>query len=86
MENKIRSTLNEIYFGKTKDIVNDLRYKEMFIVPFLFSRCLFFQKICIWIASPKSTNDACCWTAAKAEKLKNLDALLIYSVLLEIIN
>lgn len=25
MENKIRSTLNEIYFGKTKDIVNDLR-------------------------------------------------------------
>lgn len=26
MENKIRSTLNEIYFGKTKDIVNGLRY------------------------------------------------------------
>ncbi len=26
MENKIRSTLNEIYFGKTRDIVNDLRY------------------------------------------------------------
>jgi hypothetical protein len=25
MENKMRSTLNEIYFGKTKDIVNDLR-------------------------------------------------------------
>ena len=25
MENKIRSTLNEIYFGKTKDVVNDLR-------------------------------------------------------------
>lgn len=25
MENKIRQTLNEIYFGKTKDIVNDLR-------------------------------------------------------------
>lgn len=25
MENKIRSTLNEIYFGKTKDIVNTLR-------------------------------------------------------------
>lgn len=25
MENKIRSTLNEIYFGKTKDIVNSLR-------------------------------------------------------------
>ncbi|KAL7843808.1 hypothetical protein AOLI_G00253200 [Acnodon oligacanthus] len=25
MENKIRSTLNEIYFGKTKDIVNGLR-------------------------------------------------------------
>uniref|UniRef100_A0A8C8D6G3 F-actin-capping protein subunit beta n=1 Tax=Oncorhynchus tshawytscha TaxID=74940 RepID=A0A8C8D6G3_ONCTS len=26
MENKIRSTLNEIYFGKTKDIVNGLSY------------------------------------------------------------
>lgn len=26
MENKIRLTLNEIYFGKTRDIVNDLRY------------------------------------------------------------
>lgn len=25
MENKIRSTLNNIYFGKTKDIVNSLR-------------------------------------------------------------
>lgn len=25
MENKIRSTLNEIYFGKTKDIINGLR-------------------------------------------------------------
>ena len=25
MENKIRSTLNDIYFGKTKDIVNSLR-------------------------------------------------------------
>ena len=25
MENKIKSTLNEIYFGKTKDIVNGLR-------------------------------------------------------------
>lgn len=25
MENKIRNTLNEIYFGKTKDIVNGLR-------------------------------------------------------------
>ena len=25
MENKIRSTLYEIYFGKTKDIVNGLR-------------------------------------------------------------
>ncbi|XP_075238250.1 F-actin-capping protein subunit beta isoform X1 [Lycorma delicatula] len=25
MENKIRNTLNEIYFGKTKDIVNSLR-------------------------------------------------------------
>ena len=24
MENKIRNTLNEIYFGKTKDIVNGL--------------------------------------------------------------
>uniref|UniRef100_A0A671TH81 F-actin-capping protein subunit beta n=1 Tax=Sparus aurata TaxID=8175 RepID=A0A671TH81_SPAAU len=28
MENKIRSTLNEIYFGKTKDIVNGLRSIE----------------------------------------------------------
>ena len=25
MENKIRNTLNEIYFGKTKDIVNGVR-------------------------------------------------------------
>lgn len=25
MENKIRMTLNEIYFGKTQDIVNGLR-------------------------------------------------------------
>ena len=25
MENKIRNTMNEIYFGKTKDIVNGLR-------------------------------------------------------------
>ena len=25
MENKIRNTLNEIYFGKTKDIVDGLR-------------------------------------------------------------
>ncbi|UYV66377.1 CAPZB [Cordylochernes scorpioides] len=25
MENKIRNTLNDIYFGKTKDIVNGLR-------------------------------------------------------------
>ena len=25
MENKIRNNLNEIYFGKTKDIVNGLR-------------------------------------------------------------
>jgi len=25
MENKMRSTLNDIYFGKTKDILNDLR-------------------------------------------------------------
>ncbi|BES94064.1 capping protein [Nesidiocoris tenuis] len=28
MENKIRNTLNEIYFGKTKDIVNGLRVVE----------------------------------------------------------
>ncbi|XP_019736675.1 F-actin-capping protein subunit beta isoform X1 [Hippocampus comes] len=28
MENKIRSTLNDIYFGKTKDIVNGLRSIE----------------------------------------------------------
>ena len=25
MENKIRNTMNDIYFGKTKDIVNGLR-------------------------------------------------------------
>ena len=25
MENKIRQTINDIYFGKTKDVVNDLR-------------------------------------------------------------
>lgn len=38
MENKIRNTMNDIYFGKTKDIVNGLRtldrqdshQKEMF--------------------------------------------------------
>ncbi|KAH0503182.1 F-actin-capping protein subunit beta [Microtus ochrogaster] len=30
MENKIRSTLNEIYFGKTKDIVNGLRSVQTF--------------------------------------------------------
>uniref|UniRef100_A0A672MFB8 F-actin-capping protein subunit beta n=1 Tax=Sinocyclocheilus grahami TaxID=75366 RepID=A0A672MFB8_SINGR len=29
MENKIHSTLNEIYFGKTKDIVNGLRSVQM---------------------------------------------------------
>ena len=25
MENRMRTSLNEIYFGKTKDVVNDLR-------------------------------------------------------------
>ena len=25
MENKLRSTIQEIYFGKTKDILNDIR-------------------------------------------------------------
>jgi capping protein beta len=25
MENMMRTTLNEIYFGKTRDVVNDLR-------------------------------------------------------------
>ncbi|KAG5674449.1 hypothetical protein PVAND_004419 [Polypedilum vanderplanki] len=29
MENKIRNTLNEIYFGKTKDVVNGLRSVEV---------------------------------------------------------
>lgn len=29
MENKIRNTLNEIYFGKTKDVVNGLRSTEV---------------------------------------------------------
>ena len=28
MENKIRQTLNSIYFGKTKDILNSLRNSE----------------------------------------------------------
>lgn len=28
MENKIRNVLNEIYFGKTKDIVNGLRSNQ----------------------------------------------------------
>lgn len=28
MENKIRNTMNDIYFGKTKDIVNGLRSIE----------------------------------------------------------
>ena len=28
MENKIRSTLNEIYFGKTRDVVSDLRFSQ----------------------------------------------------------
>ena len=31
MENKMRQTLNEIYFGKTKDVVNDLRC-EIYII------------------------------------------------------
>lgn len=30
MENKIRNTLNDIYFGKTKDIVNGLRSTTSF--------------------------------------------------------
>jgi len=30
MENKIRQTLNSIYFGKTKDILNSLRNSENF--------------------------------------------------------
>lgn len=29
MENKIRNTLNEIYFGKTKDVVNGLRSTDV---------------------------------------------------------
>ncbi|KAL1465823.1 hypothetical protein WDU94_005360 [Cyamophila willieti] len=33
MENKIRNTLNEIYFGKTKDIVNGLRRLRNEITP-----------------------------------------------------
>lgn len=31
MENKIRSMLNEIYFGKIKDIVNGLRFVQIFV-------------------------------------------------------
>jgi len=40
MENKIRSTLNEIYFGKTRDIVNDLRYMYLFVDGRKFSNIL----------------------------------------------
>ena len=29
MENRMRTSLNEIYFGKTKDVVNDLRWEEV---------------------------------------------------------
>jgi len=39
MENKMRSTLNEIYFGKTKDIVNDLR-QVLFNLSVRPTRCL----------------------------------------------
>lgn len=38
MENKIRSTLNEIYFGKTKDIVNDLR-QVIYMGMILYTTC-----------------------------------------------
>ena len=39
MESSMRNTLNEIYFGKTKDIVNDLRfeYEHSFIHASTFS-------------------------------------------------
>ena len=39
MENSMRNTLNEIYFGKTKDIVNDLRFhKSLIMLAFCHSR------------------------------------------------
>ena len=34
MENKMRNTLNEIYFGKTRDISCDLRYVVKKGIPF----------------------------------------------------
>lgn len=43
MENKIRSTLNEIYFGKTKDIVNGLRYVCCGFLLDLLLMCLLWQ-------------------------------------------
>lgn len=39
MENKMRNTLNEIYFGKTRDIVNDLRW-VFFSVYFLLCQSI----------------------------------------------
>ena len=38
-ENKIRNTLNEIYFGKSRDIVNGLRidYKSLLYFKYLTS-------------------------------------------------
>ena len=44
-ENKIRNTLNEIYFGKSRDIVNGLRIDcKDFINSFLIGRIIFVIK------------------------------------------
>lgn len=51
MENKIRSTLNEIYFGKTKDIVNGLRYSYMSCLDNLNHHLSFYSTVVISICS-----------------------------------
>ena len=45
MENKIRSTLNEIYFGKTKDIVNDLRFVSINFYHLLILLLYFYRSV-----------------------------------------
>ena len=45
MENKMRNTLNDIYFGKTKDIVNALRYAFYFCV-----RCNIYDPNCFHLS------------------------------------
>ena len=75
MENKIRQTLNEIYFGKTKDIVNDLRWEELHnpalvlssplisLCPtsFLLSHCLTFS-----FSSPTSSSSSSSYSSSSS--------------------